>query len=292
MNGKPVRGAMVFKDRFLQAEYADVGFTKTNLLSALEVEQLLDEIAKLRPGNRYIASDATKPNSYHITFMDPNRDYRRGVFQLVNQYFSKKLRLLLPEYYILNASLIVKPPGGGVFQVHHDWSYLADITQICMTVWCPLIDANLENGTIHVVPKSNQLVHEYRAVNTPCYFDDIHQAILDHWLQPVPTQAGDALFWDNHMIHWSGCNFTNSPRIAVQITCAPKQFQPVFFFYDQEFPSRLEIYEADQQFWLNVDYQDLCMRQPQWTSLGFIPNVNQRLTEAQFSDLLWQRAQQ
>jgi len=282
----------IFGDCNLQAEYEEKGFAKATLLSDQQVGHLLAEVAKLHPDDGFAPSVSAGPSlPYHVTFLDSNKSYRRAVFQLVGDFFTDKLKQVLPDYYILNTSLVIKPPGSGMFEVHHDWGFVADLAIKCMTVWCPLVDTSIENGTIHVLPGSHQLIQEFRAPNVSSYFDDFPDAIIERWLEPIPTQAGHALLWDNHMIHWSGDNHTDAPRIAVQITCIPSRSQPVFIYYDEQFPGRFEIIEAGQEFWLTTDHRQLFARQPQWKCLGYIPNENRRITEAEFSELLRARTQ-
>lgn len=277
----------IFGDGNLQAEYEEKGFASAILLSVLAIKQLLAEIAGLHTNDGSDPANVTGSKlSHHVSSLDASINYMRRVFQLVNDFFSDKLHHPLPKYRILNASLIIKPPGGGLFEVHHDWSFVADQAVKCMTVWCPLVDTSLVNGTINVLPCSNRLVLEFRTPKAPSYLDNIPEEIIRPWLQPIPTKAGHALLWDNHMIHWSGDNFTDAPRIAVLITCIPSQCQPVFFFYDKQSPEIFEIMDADHEFWLTTNHQDLFTRQPGWKSLGFMPNENRLITEVEFAELL------
>ena len=283
----------IFRDSIHQAEYDKYGYAKAAILSVPEVEQLLADISKFNTADRPAHLVSTgKSLTYHLTFLDSNKDYRRRVFQLIENYFIEKLRHIIPDYHILNASLVIKPPGSGRFEVHQDWSFAADLATKCMTVWCPLVDTSIENGTIHVLPRSNQLIEEFSAPNAPSYFDDFRESIIERWLQPIPTQAGHALLGDNHMIHWSGDNHTDIPRIAVQITCIPNQSQPVLIYYDEQWPEGFEVTDADREFWLTTDHHQLFTRQPHWKCLGYVPKNNQHMTEAEFSELLRTRTRQ
>lgn len=280
----------LFKDKSLQEAYDIEGYANTCMLSSDEVSQFLAELAKLSPEGGFAPSDSANiALPYHVSFLDSNQDYRRGVFNLVSDYFASKVREVLPDYHILNTSLIVKPPRHGLFPVHHDWSFLADHAGKCMTIWCPLIDTNTENGTIHLLPGSNKVIKEIQTPKIPCCFHAFREHIVERWLQPIPTLAGHALLWDNHMIHWSGKNHTDDPRIAVQITCIPVHSQPVYFYYNEQRPYQFELIDADQEFWLRTDHQELFTRQPHWRSLGYVPNENRSLSITEFSELLRKR---
>lgn len=280
----------LFKNQSLQEAYDINGYANAFMLSPDEVSQLNAELTKISPEGGFAPSDSAGiALPYHVSFLDSNQDYRRRVFRLVSDYFSSKIREVLPNYHILNTSLIVKPPRRGLFPVHHDWSFLADHAEKCMTIWCPLVDTNTENGAIYLLPGSNKLLEEIQTPKIPCYFHAFREDIIEHWLQPIPTLAGHALLWDNHMIHWSGDNHTDNYRIAVQITCIPVHSQSVYFYFDEHRPDRFELIDADQEFWLRTDHQDLFTRQPHWRSLGYVPNENRSLSITKFCELLRKR---
>lgn len=283
----------IFREAKHQKEYEETGFARASMLSDREVEQLLSRIAELRPDGEFSsnASMATR-RAHHVSAMDPDRQYRRRVFELISDYFADKVRDCLPSYCILNANIVIKPPRSGFFEIHQDWAFVADKATKCMTVWCPLVDTSMDNGAVHLLPGSHRLDQAIRVPNMPSYFDDFSDTLVERWLQPVPAKAGHALIWDSHMIHWSGENHTTSPRVAVQMSCIPIQSQPVFIYYDKAMPNRLEIFAADQEFWLTNDHQQLFSRQPHWVSLGYLPNDNQRITEAEFCELLQAKTEQ
>lgn len=278
---------MIFKDIGLQKSYDNEGYAKASILAPDEVEGLLSELVKLLTNGGIASSDAKENRpTYHVSFLDTNQNYRRRVFDLVESYFAFKLRDIMPGYHILNTSLVIKPPRGGIFSVHHDWSFLANPVEKCMTVWCPLVDTDTENRTIHLLPGSNKLLEEIQTPRVPCYFHSFGDKFIECWLQAIPTQAGHALLWDHHMIHWSGVNHSKIPRIAVQITCIPIHSQPVYFYYDEKRPDLFELIHADQEFWLTTDHHQIFSRQPNWKSPGYIPNRNRLISEIEFSELL------
>ncbi len=106
----------------------------------------------------------------------------------------------------------------------------------------------------------------------PGFFDKIRPQLIAKYLKPNPMTSGEALIFDDGLIHWSANNDSPEPRIAIQILCVPKDAQPVYFFFDKEHPERFELIEVDSDFFIETDVHELMTRQPQWKSLGFVPN--------------------
>jgi hypothetical protein len=98
--------------------------------------------------------------------------------------------------------------------------------------------------------------------------------------------AGEALIFDDGLIHWSANNNSDRARVAIQILCVPRDAQPVYFFYDKEHPERFELIEVDSDFYVTTAVSELVVRQPHWKSLGFVENKNRYITEPEFVELL------
>jgi len=98
--------------------------------------------------------------------------------------------------------------------------------------------------------------------------------------------AGEALIFDDSLIHWSAKNNSDEARIAIQIVCVPSDAQPVHFFFDRDKPDVFEVIAIDEDFYLTTRLPELMTRQPHWQSLGFSKNRNSYPTERQFAALL------
>lgn len=277
----------VFREPKLQAAYEPVGHATVDLLSPTEVQGLLDELATLRPDDNFSPRHRSgKGFTYHCSFLDSNRDYRRQVHALIARYFASHIERILNGYRILNGNFYVKPPHSGEFVVHQNWPAITDIEDTTVTLWCPLVDVVERNGALQVVSGSHKLLPHIEGMRNPPYFTNFRQTVIDKYLEPVPMKAGEGIVFDDGLIHWSANNDSDFPRIAIQILCVPIDSQPAYWHYDERHPERFELIDADSEFWMTTDVEALRTRDPRWKSLGFVPNRNRLLTEEEFSALL------
>lgn len=275
------------RDPASQTEFLRQGFVKVSLLSAAEVGHLLGRLAQLTPDDNF-APDSPF-TTYHCSFLDTNREYRRQTHALVNSVFAPQVDRLLAGYRLLNANFYVKPPGTGEFTVHQNWPAITDLSDTTVTVWCPLTDVAESNGAIQVVEGSQKIIRHVEAPHSPPYFADFADSLIRSYLKPIPMAAGEAIIFDDSLIHWSARNDSAHPRVAIQALCIPVDATPAF--YCKAGDTHFELIDADSEFFLSNDAEDLYSRQPRWTSLGFVDNPNRPISERQFADLMAKRGE-
>jgi len=276
----------LFANSALQEQFLPAGYVKVPMLSAMEVSRLLTEIGKLHPDDNFNPQPGEKYQpSYHCSFLDKNMDYKRQTFGLIEEVFDSHLKQYMPDFEIVSANLYVKPPRTGVFTIHQNWPVL-DLEDTTVTLWCPLQNVDVHNGTIHVVPGSHKILPHVEGVLCPPYFKDFQEALIEKYLKPIPMAAGEGLIFDDGLIHWSPTNNSDEPRIAIQILCVPRDATPFVHFFDRDHPERFEKIEARPEFFLTQTITDMIIRQPHWKSLGFVENKNRYITEKEFVELL------
>ena len=282
----------VFKDAALQQNFIKTGYNTVNLLQPEQVQYILNAMQDLHPSDEFLPSgeetdDLMDRVTYHCSFLDTNTEYKRQVHNLVREVFDQYVEKFLAGYRIVNANFYVKPPHQGKFAIHQNWPILDDLTDTSVTIWCPLQDTCVENGTLHVVKGSHKVYPHIEGVTLPSYFKGFEQALHDRWLTPLDVLAGDAVIFDDGLIHWTAFNHSDAPRIALQILCVPVDKQPVFFYHDpKNNPDELELFQADVDFFIDNHISDLLVRKSDWESLGFVKNTNRLITEEEFADLM------
>lgn len=274
----------IFHDETLQDHFMKSGYARMPMLDAAEVARMLAGVHALRPADRFAPNGVV--HSYHCSFLDANFEYKRQAFNLIQQVFAPHISQVLNGYKILNSNFYVKPPGTGEFVIHQNWPAIADLTDTTVTVWCPLVDVVESNGALQVVEGSHKLLPHVEGPNGPGYFRDFGAALIRRYLKPIPMSAGEAIIFDDGLIHWSANNDSKIPRFAIQILCVPSDAQPVYFFFDPKNPERFELIAVDSEFFITANIGDLNKRQPHWRSLGFVENRNRYLTEREFASLL------
>lgn len=266
------------------------GHVTIPLLSRDEVQHVTAELQKLRPADdfrrRVKRGFLRSTLTYHCTFLDRDLEYKRRTRDLIFELLRPRVREVLNGYDFLNASFYVKPPRSGVFQVHQNWPHLADMSDTTISIWCPLADTDRHNGTIEVISSSHKIVPDIACTNAPPFFDGFVETLIEKYLRPIPIKAGESLFFDDSLIHWSSENDSEEPRVAIQAICLPAGAQPVYYHLDPARPDRFELYEIDPDYFITHSGDDLARIPKERKSLGSIPNPNRPLTEKEFAERL------
>ena len=277
----------IFLDDSLQTRFIDKGYVQVPMLKAEEVAHILASLATLRPEDNFAPTgDSDFGRTYHCSFLDSSLDYKKQTHELIKGIFAPHIDQYLKGYEVLNCNFYVKPPGTGEFVIHQNWPAIADLNDTTVTVWCPLLDVVAENGTLQFVEGSHKILPHVEGPACPGFFDKFRKELIEKYLKPNPMSAGEALIFDDGLIHWSANNSSARARVAIQILCKPIDVPPVYFFLDPAHPERFELIEVDSDFFINTSVGEMLVRQPHWKSLGFVPNKNRFITEGEFVDLL------
>ncbi|TCP29468.1 ectoine hydroxylase-related dioxygenase (phytanoyl-CoA dioxygenase family) [Scopulibacillus darangshiensis] len=118
-------------------------------------------------------------------------------------------KLIGPNVQLHHSKMLVKPPEkGAAFPMHQDYPYFPHTQHSMLAASVAIDDADMENGCLHVVPKSHK--------QGPIEHLGSHH--LDHEKYPIemgtpcPAQAGDVLFFNYLTIHGSDINRSQRMR--------------------------------------------------------------------------------
>jgi hypothetical protein len=265
----------------MQRDLVRDGLVRCPMLDPGQVQELLAQLAALQPDDRF-APEGTDV-SYHCSFLDANRDYRRAVAEMARRAVAPVVESVLVDYEVLQANFYVKPSGAGEIGLHQNWPALTSLDDTSLTVWCPLVDVDPANGALRYVPGSHKLLPQVQGPESTSYFEQVLPRI-DDLVETLTLRAGEGAIFDDGLIHGSERNTSSAARIALQVICVPRDETPVFYFRADG--ATFELIEAPPEFWLAHDLADLRRRQPGWSSLGFVRSRNRDLDEAELRRLL------
>lgn len=117
--------------------------------------------------------------------------------------------------------LNLKLPGGSSYPWHQDWvcCWRAHTDQL-VTCFIYLDDADAVNGCLQVIPRSHQgkPILPFK----PGGRFEVDPACIDQkGIQAVPLKAGEMIFFDPYLLHFSDLNRGRSPRRAIIYTYHP-----------------------------------------------------------------------
>jgi ectoine hydroxylase-related dioxygenase (phytanoyl-CoA dioxygenase family) len=117
--------------------------------------------------------------------------------------------------------LNLKLPGGSPYPWHQDWvcCWRAHSDQL-VTCFIYLDDADEVNGCLWVIPGSH--IGKPMCPFKPGSRFEIDPAYVDQSKAvPVPLKAGEMIFFDPYLLHYSDLNRSSSPRRAIIYTYNP-----------------------------------------------------------------------
>ncbi|MDX2362347.1 MAG: phytanoyl-CoA dioxygenase family protein [Crocinitomicaceae bacterium] len=248
------------KDDQLEAQFQRDGYVPISFLSAEEVEELkqyyFDTVEE--SGGHIGPEDenysASLEVTYDFTFIDKNIEYKEKVFDKISKTFEEKYANYLADYKPVIANFIRKKTDGGEVPLHQNWAFADEHKCAAVSIWCPLIDSNKENGTLEVVPGSHKRYGEVRGPMIKSELEDIKREIIDKHMVPLVTKAGDAVILDDSLVHYSSPNETDGLRLTIQLILIPKEEPSIHYHMDLEKDrSKVEVLEVDKDFYMRFN---------------------------------------
>ncbi len=178
--------------------------------------------------------------------------YKRKVGFAIRENFRNQINSLFPEYKLNYGFFLNKKPQKKDTElgIHQD-AFIVDEKQFkAYHVWCPLINVDENNGCLKLIPKSHHLRRFLKSGNTS--IDDRYVKIMRNYLISVPMNAGQALIFNQRLLHASFPNMSKIERIAAVLAItSPKS---TFLYHhpdDPVSPTEFEVFEVEDHFFEN-----------------------------------------
>lgn len=249
----------VLRDPKHEAQFQKNGYISLPFLAKEEVEKLKQKFFETLPhsGGQITADETGVKGSnlitYDFTFIDKNPDYKRLVFDIITNYFNPYVKKILLDYKPIIANYIHKQPDGGEVPLHQNWAFVDEKRCTSVSVWCPLVDSTVNNGTLQIVPKSHKRFGQFRGPMIPWELDHIKQEIIDKHLIPLETKAGDCVILDDSIIHYSAINKTSGLRLSIQLILIPSEEKSIHYHMDSTRPETVQVLEVDKEFYMQFN---------------------------------------
>ena len=143
---------------------------------------------------------------------------------------------------------IVKTPvPESAMCVHQDMTLVDESKFTGINIWVPLIDLTDENGTLEVLPKSHRLFPTYRGASIPGIYYDCNEEVKKYLIKLYP-KAGEAVFFDQSIIHFSEANRSDKIRIVTNTYFTHKEATFCTCYWHKDYGSKVEVFEQDETF--------------------------------------------
>ncbi len=184
------------------------------------------------------------------------RDRKIGYYELMsNPKILDAVESLIGAELFSNPAYNVRPkvPGvaAGAVPWHQDKSYWpgANANPV-ITVWIPLVDATLENGCLHLIPRTHEkkaVVHD-RENHSGTGYTTMPEDYIEKRKKEIialPMKAGSAVLFNDRLIHSSTPNNSQHVRWSVDLRYQPTDQDPMsdigagFLVRSNDFPERV-----------------------------------------------------
>lgn len=255
----------VFADPNLQQRFERNGYVTVPLYGRQELKTLSDLYSRLHrdPQQEFF------PSTY-----SGNPEYRDVVDREVSAITEAATRSLLTETQLRYASFIAKSPGPrGVVNVHQDMTLVDESAFSGINIWCPLEPTTKDNGALHVIPGSHRWMETYRGSTIRGIYDSLRPQI-QALTQPLYLAAGEAVIFDQSIIHYSPQNLTERTRVVTNVFFTRKEarFQ-IAWFDTANHQGVVELFEQEPDFMGRFEQfgSDINARPRIGRSLGLFP---------------------
>lgn len=238
------------QDDVAQNELERVGYSVLPVLDRDQlaaVQEVFDELGAA-PDDPGIA--------INWSFHSRSQDYKRGVSERLWPLVADAIDNMLDEYEPFLTTFIIKWPGpNSGFAPHQDPSLVDERRFRGVTVWIPLGDTGQidgrDNGMLHFVPGSHLFSDRLRVSDVDRWtFAEHDGSIVGEHGVGVPTTAGEAIVFDNRVIHYSMPNQTNMPRVVLSLGMRPRESSCVLLRCTPQ--DEIEMFEIPDDFYLDV----------------------------------------
>jgi hypothetical protein len=240
----------LFKDPATQAFFDENGYAVIDLLSEQEVAHLLNYYQQL--DNNHVGD-----YGFHVSMDNRSHDFVNGVISKLEEVILPRAQEHFDRCKMFTGSFVVKEPRVNSFvPPHQDWSFTDDKQFNSVTVWTALMDTDIQNGAMAVLPGSHKWFHGPRASPSPGYITPFqaHGMDLFPYMKLIPMKAGQALIFENKTLHASPPNNSSMARIGAGIGMTQEE-APLLHYYviPRSQPQTLQCYKVDRSFFFHYN---------------------------------------
>ncbi len=277
----PTQMLKVFKDEAIQQQFEKDGYVVLPFYTEAEMEELNQLYYRLHP--------KSETGFFPSTFSQ-DKNYRTEADREIRRICDRPMEHYLENIKTVLGAFIAKTPGpeSGMC-VHQDMSLVDESRYTGINIWVPLCDLTVQNGTLFVLPGSHRQFPTYRGSSIPEFFEKVNDAMIDY-LQPVIIKAGEAVFFDQSIIHFSPPNYTNDIRIVTNTYFTHKEAEFRTYFYDKNSALQsVEEFEQNDSFMTDFEQfgANIHDRPKVGKSLGMVdydfPSINSEYLEKHFT---------
>lgn len=219
-----------FRDAGTQAEFDRNGFVVRRILTDEEVTRARASLDCAAAGRSFERNDCE--DSYYNSMFEREPVFQTRFRDAMGQIFHPRLDAMLSDTRYFETSLLYKPQNSRALNVHQHVPLTEKPFATSVFCWCALEDCDETSGTLLLVPRSHHLLRFIRTLQTDEYFLDYRDEVTRRHAVAVPVKAGEAILFENSLLHGSVANVSGRARRAVLTIVMHEGAQHVLYQHD------------------------------------------------------------
>ncbi len=234
----------VFADENIQADFERKGYVVLDFYNREEIDYLLNLYRTLHPKDE---------QGFFPSTFSKDKNYRKTADEEIRKIGNRSIELLFKDIKVVCGSFIVKTSAeSSAMDVHQDMTLVDESEFTGINIWCPLVDLTENNGVLYVLPESHRIYPTYRGSSIPNIYENVYDEIKQYMI-PVFLKAGEAIFFDQSIIHYSPPNLSGAIRPVTNTYFTHKDAIFRTAYYDTKHPDKVELFEQDDTFMTNFE---------------------------------------
>ena len=215
------------------------GYAVVPFLNAEEIKALT---------NFFYANHTQLPDGMYASSHAPDFSFRQKMNEEIKRVCKRAVEVTFQNATPLGATFMVKSKGeNGSLHPHQDWNIVDELEFNSYNIWLPLVDVNEQNGTLLILPNSHTIYKNIRGLHIPSSFEKVEKEIWQY-LVPINMKAGEALVYDHRLLHASGINKTDTPRLVIVYGVIPTA-ATMRYYYGRD--GMIEEYDCTADFYFD-----------------------------------------
>jgi hypothetical protein len=224
-----------FKQIQMEDTLTHDGYVVVDFLNPGEFVDVQEHIRELEFGEDY-------EKKYRISINDDTIEKKNDIYKKFSPLFQGAADRFLQDYKIMRIAIFDKLPGGHGISAHQHPHFVDESKFRSLTIWMPLTDTTVEMGTLFVVKGSHNIfIHTIRTQNDFPIFNEVSTKTVKKYSTPLLLKAGQAVIFDDRLIHWSPPNKSSRIRTAFQLMYVPQETaENLTIYYRDKMPCLLK----------------------------------------------------
>ncbi len=193
------------------------------------------ELLKVRQGIGKLGFGVENETKLRISITQDGVEKRNEIFEELSPVLQSAADKFLQNYKLIRIAIFDKLPGGDGVRIHQHANLVDESKYRSLATWLPLTETTVEMGTLYVVKGSHEFSNHVRSYDDYYRaFNGVSRSLIKRYSTPFLLKRGQAIIFDDRLIHWSPPNKSSEIRTAIQLELVPEEAELAIYYRTNE----------------------------------------------------------